>query len=89
MMRTLFAALLCAGCTTTTPLRTADSTYTVSARVPSSGESDAKAEAFEEASHFCASRGASVQLLSSDAHECALQGGCGDAQITFLCAMPH
>jgi hypothetical protein len=88
-------SMLCAGCAVTTPVRTADGfggsdgPYRVSARVSPSGDSDAKAEALEEASHFCAARGASPHLVSSDARECASGGTCDEAQITFSCAAAH
>ena len=92
---TAIASLLCVSCAATAPLPTAgsfansDSTYRVSARVPPNGESDAKAQALEEASHFCGSRGASPHLVSSDARECASDGACDEARITFSCAKPH
>jgi hypothetical protein len=85
------ASLLCASCAMTAPmpitgnLGTSDSTYRVSARVSPSGDSDAKAEALKEASHFCGARGASPHLVSSDARECASDGACDEAQITFSC----
>jgi hypothetical protein len=87
-------SVLGASCAMTAPVRTADSvgasdgTYRVSARV-SPGNSDAKAEALREAAYFCAARGASPRLVSSDARECASGGACDEAQITFSCAVPH
>ena len=87
-------SMLCAACAMTAPVRTADAVggadgpYRVSARV-SPGDSDAKAKALQEASHFCAARGASPRLVSSDARECASGGACDEAQITFACAGPH
>jgi hypothetical protein len=89
------ALLLCGSCALTAPgattssLARSDSTYSVSARVSPSGESDAKAEALQEASHFCAARGASPHLVSSDARECTSDGACDEAQITFSCATQH
>jgi hypothetical protein len=89
------ALLLCESCTITAPAGTAgsfshpDNTYRVSARVSPSGESDAKAKALQAASHFCAARGASPHLVSSDARECAADGACDEAQITFSCALAH
>lgn len=83
---------LCGSCALTAPVATtssfgrSDTTYRVSARVSPSGESDAKAEALQEASHFCATRGASPHLVSSDARECASDGACDEAQITFSCS---
>jgi hypothetical protein len=88
-------SMLSASCATVAPVRTADGfggaegPYRVSARVSPSGDSDAKAEALQEASHFCAARGASPRLVSSDARECASGGTCDEAQITFSCAAQH
>jgi hypothetical protein len=89
------ASLLSASCgmtpsvPMTSHLESSDSTYSVSARVSSSGDSDAKAEALQEASHFCAARGASPRLVSSDTRECASDGACDEAQVTFSCATPQ
>jgi hypothetical protein len=79
-------ALLCTACATSTPVRSSEGTYMVSALAPSSGGTDAKQQALEQASSFCAARGATVRVVSSDAHECALHGGCGEARVTFACA---
>jgi hypothetical protein len=86
--------VLCASCALTSSmpgmsnLEHSDSTYSVSARVSSSGSTDAKAEALQEASHFCASRGSSPHLVSSDARECAAGGACDEAHLTFSCSTP-
>jgi|SRR5579862_1122133 len=91
----IVSMLLCANCAMTARVRTTDGfgggdgTYRVSARVSPSGDSDAKVEALQEASHFCATRGASPRLVSSDTRECASGGACDEAQITFSCAAPH
>ena len=82
----LISALLAvAGCEFTAPVRTADNTWMVSARVPFSGQSGALNQALGEANTFCASKGAVVNLVSNTSKECALHGGCGEAQITFTC----
>ena len=75
-----------AGCATTTPVRTIAGTWMVSARVPFSGQSGALNQALGKAKTFCASRGQVVVLVSNTSQECALHGGCGEAQITFRCA---
>lgn len=83
----LISALLAlAGCATTAPVRTAGGAWMVSARVPFSGQSGALNQALGEASTFCASQGDVVKLVSNTSQECALHGGCGEAQITFICA---
>jgi hypothetical protein len=80
----LMLALSLAGCVTTKPVQTVNGTYVISARVPFSGQSGAKAQALREAASFCGTR--TVQLVSDNAQECALHGGCGEAQIEFRCA---
>ena len=80
------ALLALAGCATTAPVRTADGNWMVSARVPFSGQSGALNQALGEANTFCASQGEVVKLVSNTSQECALHGGCGEAQITFACA---
>jgi ketopantoate hydroxymethyltransferase len=82
----LAVTLVLAGCTTTTPVRTADGNYMVSARAPFSGQSGALQQAINQANTFCESKGEVVKLVSNTAQECALHGGCGEAQITFACA---
>jgi hypothetical protein len=77
-----------AGCATTAPVRTAEGTWMVSARVPLSGQSGALNQALGEANTFCASQGQVVKLVTNTSQECALHGGCGEAQITFTCAAP-
>jgi hypothetical protein len=80
------ALLALAGCATTTPVRTAQGTWMVSARVPFSGQTGALNQAIGEANTFCAAQGDVVKLVSNTSQECALHGGCGEAQITFTCA---
>lgn len=84
MLISTFLAL--AGCATTAPVRTTKGTWMVSARVPFSGQSGALNQAIGEANTFCASQGKVVKLVSNTSQECALHGGCGEAQITFICA---
>jgi hypothetical protein len=78
--------LVVAGCATTAPVRTAQGTWMVSARVPFTGQSGALNQAIGEANTFCASQGKVVKLVLNASQECALHGGCGEAQITFTCA---
>ena len=83
---TLAIAILClAGCVTSNPVPMGNGVYMVSARVPFSGETGAKSKALQEGSTFCTGQGATLQLISTDSHECALHGGCGEAQVTFKC----
>jgi hypothetical protein len=80
------SGIVLAGCATTAPVRTAEGTWMVSARVPFSGQSGALDQALGEANTFCASQGMVVKLVTNTSQECALHGGCGEAQITFTCA---
>jgi hypothetical protein len=59
--------------------------YSISVRVPFSGPSGAKGQALQEANTFCAKRNKLVLLDHESSYECALHGGCGEAEITFLC----
>ena len=79
-------ALALAGCASTAPVRTADGTWMVSARVPFSGQTGALDQAINKANALCASKGEVVKLVSNTSQECALHGGCGEAQIKFTCA---
>jgi len=85
----LSGAALLAGCATTAPVQTVDGKFMVSARVPFSGQSGALNQALGEANSFCASQGKVVKLASNVSQECALHGGCGEANITFACAKPE
>jgi len=87
-LTTIAVLLALTACATTAPVRTADGNWMVSARVPFSGQSGALNQALSEANRFCASQSATVRLVSNSSQECALHGGCGEAQITFACAKP-
>lgn len=87
MSRLLLVALAIAAlaaCATTKPVQMVNGDYMISARVPFSGQSGAKAQALKEAASFCGAR--TVQLVSDNSQECALHGGCGEAQIEFRCS---
>ena len=57
----------------------------ISARVPFSGQTGAIDQALDAANSLCASKGQVVQLVSDTSKECALHGGCGEAEIKFKC----
>jgi hypothetical protein len=78
------AALLTA-CADTGVMKIGKDMYTVSVRVPLSGPSGAKGQALKEAVAYCASQKRQMLLDHENAYECALHGGCGEAEITFLC----
>ena len=72
-------------CAGTGPMQIGKDTYTISVRVPLSGPSGAKDQALQEANAFCAKQNRQVLLDHENSYECALCGGCGEAEITFLC----
>ena len=82
----LAIALLLTGCATTTPVRTTVGTWMVSARVPFTGQSGALGHALAQANAFCNSQGEVAEVASTTSKECMLHGGCGEAQITFICS---
>jgi hypothetical protein len=83
----VFAALtpVLAACADTGPMMVGKDTYSISVRVPFSGPSGAKGQALQEANAFCAKQNKLVLLDHENSYECALHGGCGEAEITFLC----
>jgi hypothetical protein len=77
--------LLLAGCATSGAQLIGPATYVVSARVPFTGETGAKADALTSATRQCAMSGTSLLVKTMTSSECALHGGCGEAQVTFMC----
>ena len=87
-MKAFVAAMLVVGltaCADTGPIKIGKDTYSISVRVALSGPSGAKGEALQEANKFCAGLSKEVLLQKEKSYECALHGGCGEAEITFLC----
>ena len=80
-------ALLLTACATV-PVQTTAGTWMISAQVPFSGPTGALNQAIIKANNFCASQGPgqAAKLVSNTTKECMLHGGCGEAQITFICA---
>lgn len=74
-----------AGCANTGPMKIGKDTYSISVRVALSGPSGAKGDALKSANAYCVGQGKAVLLQSENSSECALHGGCGQAEITFLC----
>ena len=72
-------------CADSGPQKIGRDTYLVSARVPFTGETGAKAGALETANKQCAAMGRVMLLSHISSNECALHGGCGEAEVTFLC----
>ncbi|WP_266184251.1 hypothetical protein [Dyella humicola] len=77
--------LMLAACADSGPLKIGKDTYSISTRVPLSGPAGAKGDALKEANRFCAGQSKEVLLQTENSQECALHGGCGEAEITFLC----
>jgi hypothetical protein len=90
-MKGIFATtvMFLTACAATTPVQRADGSYMVSARVPFTGQSGAKSKALEHADGFCQLQGKTVQFVSDTSQECALHGGCGEAEIIFNCVKPQ
>jgi hypothetical protein len=61
----------------------------ISTRVPFGGPASAKGEALQEANAFCESKEREMLLQHTQSSECALHGGCGEAEIEFYCLMPN
>ena len=59
--------------------------YRTFVRVPFNGPSGAKGEGLKEANAFCAKLGRQMLLYHEHSYECALNDGCGEAVIYFLC----
>jgi len=88
MKRATSIILLCtalAGCADTGVIKVGLDRYTVSTQVPFGGPTSAKGQALEEANSYCDSKGQVMLLDSAQSHECALHGGCGEAEIYFFC----
>ena len=87
-MKTLASCLLIlalSACANSGPQPIGNGTYLESVRVPLSGQTGAKTEALETANKHCAQMGKQLQLVNITSSECALHGGCGEAQITYTC----
>ena len=85
LIAVLVVVVLLTGCSNTGPLKIGKDTYTVSTRVAFSGEAGAKGDALNEANIFCAMQGKQMLLKNQKSNECALHGGCGEAEIIFWC----
>ena len=82
----LFIAItVLTGCTNTGPIKIGPDTYTISTRVPFGGPASAKGQALQGANAFCESQRKEILLDHIQSSECALHGGCGEAEIIFLC----
>lgn len=81
----LLALLALVGCASSGIQQAGRDTYTVSVRAPFSGPVRAKGDALKQANAFCAKRSKQIELVSQKSNECMLHGGCGEAEIIFMC----
>ena len=87
-MRILIVAIAACGlvaCANTGPMKIGKDTYSISVRVPFSGPSGAKGDALQAANAYCSKQNKYILLQSENSYECALHGGCGEAEVTFMC----
>ena len=77
--------LIMIGCTDTGAIKIGLDSYTISTRVMCCGAASASANAMKEANVFCESQNKQILLDHVQSGECALHGGCGEAQILFYC----
>lgn len=78
--------ILClVACANSGPQPIGKDTYIESVRVSLSGQSGAKTEALTTANKHCAQEGKKLLLDHITSSECALHGGCREAEITYLC----
>jgi hypothetical protein len=78
-------AMIVGACSTTGAQMIGRDTFTSSARVFSGGESGAKGKVLKTAEESCALQGKFVKVIGVTAHECGLHGGCGEAQVNYMC----
>jgi hypothetical protein len=84
----IVSVLVLISCSDTGPINIGPDTYTISTRVPFGGPASAKGDALKEANSFCASQDRQILLNHVQSSECALHGGCGEAEIEFYCLLP-
>jgi len=85
----LIAPLSLAACANSGVRETGRDTYSVSSRAPFSGPARAKGDALRDANAYCAKRGKHIQVVSQNSNECMLHGGCGEAEVVFMCLDEH
>lgn len=83
----LIAAAL-AGCADSGPVQIGKDTYAISTRVAFSGSGGAKNQALNEAVAYCTSLHKQMMLVNETMNECMLHGGCGEAEVHFMCLAP-
>lgn len=81
----LMAILVLAACASSGPQSIGGGKFMASARVPLDGQTGAKTKALETANKHCASLGKEALVENVKASECALHGGCGEAEVVYRC----
>jgi len=84
LLGSLIAGLI-AGCANSGAQPIGKDTFLASVRVPFSGSTGAKTDALITANRHCEQLGKKVLLTRITSSECALRGGCGEAEITYMC----
>jgi hypothetical protein len=87
-VRALLAPLLfisLTGCADSGPVKIGQDTYAISTRVAFTGAGAAKNQALTEANSYCTSLHREMMLVSETMNECMLHGGCGEAEVHFMC----
>ena len=62
-----------------------DDTYMMTSWVPFGARPRAEFNATANANNYCSTLGKKMKLVEMKSNECMLRGGCGEAQIFFLC----
>jgi hypothetical protein len=90
-VRTLLASLTLisvAACADSGPVKIGQDTYAISTRVAFTGAGAAKNQALTEAGTYCTSLHKEMMLVKETMNECMLHGGCGEAEVHFMCLDP-
>lgn len=83
------AAMSLAACANSGVRQTGRNTYSVSSRAPFSGPARAKGDALRDANAYCTKLGKHTQVVTQNSNECMLHGGCGEAEVIFMCLEEH
>jgi hypothetical protein len=65
--------------------QTGKDTYSVSSRAPFSGPARAKGDALKEANAYCTKLAKHIKVVGENSNECMMHGGCGEAEVVFMC----
>ncbi len=85
LLFSLIGLALLSACASSGALKIGNDTYMSTSRVPFSGEAGAKEQILKVAENYCRTIGKEVKVTEITSHECALHGGCAEAQATYMC----